>query len=104
MQAYGHYKPELTEHPALARLVEPTPLPSLVSKPAGLLAMRWALQAGAAAIPRSRNPLQLDANLRLFWRGFHRVLPPHVASSLAALDVNRSLYGLHDAFVRDLIQ
>ena len=103
LQAYGHYKPELEHQPALRQLVEPTQLSSFVSKPAGLLAMRWSLQAGAAAIPRSRTPLQLEANLRLFWHGFDQLLTPPTATALQALDRNQSLYGLHDVFVRDLI-
>ena len=103
LQAYGHYKPELEHQPVLRQLVQPTQLPNLVPKPAGLLAMRWSLQAGAAAIPRSRTLLQLEANLHLFWRGFEQLLPPPTAAALEALDRNQSLYGLHDVFVRDLI-
>eukprot|EP00966_Prymnesium_polylepis_P276483 6387703-Prymnesium_polylepis.1 len=67
--------------------------------------MRWSLQAGAAAIPRSRTPAQMDANLRLFSRGWARVLgAPHATAVLDALDANQSLYGLHDTFVHDRIR
>ena len=103
-QAYGHYKPELRAHPALQRLVGPSLLPSLVPEPAALLGMRWSLQAGAAAIPRSRTLAQLEANRLLFWSGFEQLLSPPVAASLGSLDANRSLYGLHQVFVDDGIR
>ena len=101
VQAYGHYKPELRHHAVLRELAEASPLHSLVPEPAALLGMRWSLQAGAAAIPRARTLAQLEANRFLFWSGFEQLLPPSTVSSLRAIDVNRSLYGLHEVFVQD---
>ena len=105
LQAYtGAYKPELREHPELARLARGVPVAAeRVPHPAAILSMRWTLQAGAAIIPRSRRQAYVGTNLQVFSDGFARLLPPSAMEALSALDRNTSLYGLHEIFVSDLI-
>ena len=65
---------------------------------AGLLALRWALQAGAAIVPRSSRVEHVAANAAAL------ALPPLADDEMrafAALDANLSLYGLHEIFVHD---
>ena len=104
LQAYtGAYKPELREHPELARLARRVPAAELVPYPAAILSMRWTLQAGAAIIPRSRRQAYIGTNLQVFSDGFAQLLPPSAIDTLSVLDRNTSLYGLHEIFVSDLV-
>ena len=104
LQAYtGAYKPELREHPELARLARRVPAAELVPYPAAILSMRWTLQAGAAIIPRSRRQAYIGTNLQVFSDGFAQLLPPSAMDTLSVLDRNTSLYGLHEIFVSDLV-
>ena len=105
LQAYtGAYKPELREHPELARLARGVPAAAeLVPHPAAILSMRWALQAGAAIMPRSRRQAYIGTNLHVFSDGFAQLLPPSAMEAMEALDRNTSLYGLHEIFVSDSI-
>ena len=98
LQAYGHHRPELRAMPPLREAARELRLPEPAG--AGLLAMRWSLQIGAAVIPRSRRLEYVEANKRVF------ELPPLSADALRALahaDGNQSLYGLHEVFVADLV-
>lgn len=65
--------------------------------------MRWALQVGAAILPRSRKPEYVAANQQVFWPGFRELLLPSVMEQLGTLDANTSLYGAHHLFVEDRI-
>ena len=67
---------------------------------AALLSMRGALQVGAGIIPRSRRVEDVATNKRVF----HFALPREALPSLKAADQNRSLYGLHEVFVRDEVR
>ena len=62
--------------------------------------MRWALQVGAGIIPRSRRAEYVAANKGVF----HFALPSEALPILKAADQNRSLYGLHEVFVRDEVR
>jgi len=67
---------------------------------AGLLSMRWALQAGAALMPRSTRFEHVASNAQVF------SLPPLSADDMlafASLNANTSLFGLHEAFVHDQV-
>ena len=75
----------------------------LVPHPAAILSMRWALQAGAAIMPRSRRQAYIGTNLHVFSDGFAQLLPPSAMEAMEALDRNTSLYGLHEIFVSDSI-
>lgn len=108
LQAYGSHRPELRTHGPLAAAhtvagaadTDATAADAVSLNAVGLTAMRWALQVGAAIIPRSRRPQYVDANLGVFAQ------PPLAAEALRALqaaDANVSLFGLHQAFVDDLI-
>jgi diketogulonate reductase-like aldo/keto reductase len=98
LQAYGHHRPEVRQHPPLRHVAQGLVLDSR-PLPIGLLSMRWALQSGVALIPRSRQLQYVDENLRVF----DFSLPPEALKVLAQVDANASLYGLHEAFVRDWI-
>ena len=96
VQAYGHHRDELQREPLLVDAANALGAPSV-----GLLSMRWALQLGAAIIPRSRKLSYVTANKRVF----DFVLPQAAVEALgAAANVNTSLFGLHDAFRLDMIQ
>ena len=62
--------------------------------------MRWALQSGAALIPRSRTAQYVEANKGVF--GF--TLPAEAVPLVRFLDRNASLYGLHEIFVQDEVR
>ena len=97
VQAYGHHRPELARHPQLVDAAKALGGPHAS---AGLLSMRWALQAGAALVPRSSRRLEyIGANKRVFdW-----ALPDAAVEALARADLNTSLFGLHEVFLEDRI-
>jgi diketogulonate reductase-like aldo/keto reductase len=91
LQAYGHHKPELRASAALQSAAAQLPVRDLGPAAVGLLGMRWALQSGAAVIPRSSKLEYVAANRRVF------EVPAYSAEmmrSVAELDRGQSLYGL----------
>jgi len=104
VQAYGNFHEAVTSHPAIRGLAALAPkLGKLVPEPTGIISMRWALQSGAAILPRSRKPTYIAANLQVFWPGFRELLTPERMKELSALDANTSLYGAHHLFVEDRV-
>ena len=95
IQAYGHHKPEIAQHRLPVEAAK-----ALGAGGAALLSMRWALQVGAGIIPRSRRAEYVAANKGVF----HFALPSEALPILKAADQNRSLYGLHEVFVRDEVR
>lgn len=95
LQAYGHHKAELGASVVLRKAAEALGVPSV-----GLLSMRWALQAGAGVVPRSRKLEYVEANKRVF----DHALPVEAMEVLKVADTNTSLYGLHEVFVSDRIR
>lgn len=95
IQAYGHHKPEIAQHRLPVEAAK-----ALGAGGAALLSMRWALQVGAGIIPRSRRVEYVATNKRVF----HFALPREALPILKAADQNRSLYGLHEVFVRDEVR
>lgn len=78
-------------------------LSAIVAEPAGIISMRWALQSGAAILPRSRKLEYIAANKQVFWPGFKELLTPGVMERMGVVDANTSLYGAHHLFVADAI-
>lgn len=100
LQAYGHHRSELRDNSLLLAVAAQHGIDAEKTSAVGLLAMRWSLQAGAALIPRSRRHAYVQDNLKVFQVPH---LPAGALGVLRGVDANMSLYGLHEAFVRDWI-
>ena len=99
LQSYGHHRPEMRQHNLLTHVSSALPLGGH-PMPLGLLSMRWALQSSVALIPRSRRSAYVEENARVF----EFALPVEAMRVLGSADANASLFGLHEAFVHDMIR
>lgn len=100
-QAYGNHHERIRGMPQLQQLAGAVPS---INGSVGIVAMRWALQSGAAVLPRSRRPEYIAANLQVFEEDLAHVMTTDLVDALGGVDANESLYGAHHLFVQDLVR